>query len=355
MNITEVNVRSYSLPLAAAMQMAGQTLTTREGLIVNLTDSNGTTARGEAAPLPGFHGESFDDALEQLRNIKDDLIDMPAGGGFFELAIDLAKRLPLLYPSVRMAIEMALFNMGLKRSAGHLAQTTQLLPVNALLMSDSPEAIEELIADGFTSIKIKVGTAPIADDIDRITKVCESVGDRATLRLDANRAWDLDEAVEFATRIGPDNIEYIEEPTKTSADHKAFYEKTGMDIALDETVVQEGVKSFPDLDHVSALVLKPSLLGGFSLTALMMDLAKRSNTTAVISSCFESGLGISSIALFAASMNLTNTPAGLDTLKYFKHDLLASPLAIEQGAIKLSQAFAGIDDLDENLLKDTDA
>ena len=355
MKITEVNVGSYELPLVAPMQLAGQTLTTRQGHIITLTDSNGTTAHGEAAPLQGFHDESFDDALEQLHNIKDDLIDMPADGGFFELAIDLAKRLPLLYPSVRMAIEMALFNLGLKRSASHLAQTAQLLPVNALLMWDSPESIEKLIADGFTSIKLKIGTAPVADDIDRIAKIRETVGDSATLRLDANRAWNLDEAVEFAMQIGPDNIEYIEEPTKTSADHKAFYEKTGMDIALDETVIQEGVKSFPDLDHVSALVLKPSLLGGFSLTALMMDLAKRSNTTAVISSCFESGLGISSIALFAASMNLTNTPAGLDTLKYFKHDLLASPLQIEQGAIKLSQAFAGIDDLNEKLLKDTDA
>jgi O-succinylbenzoate synthase len=97
------------------------------------------------------------------------------------------------------------------------------------------------------------------------------------------------------------------------------------------------------------------LLGGFSLTALLMDLAKRSNVTSVISSCFESGLGISSLALFAASMNLTNTALGLDTLKYFEHDLLASPLQIEQGAVKLSQAFSCIDALNEKLLKDPDA
>jgi O-succinylbenzoate synthase len=75
----------------------------------------------------------------------------------------------------------------------------------------------------------------------------------------------------------------------------------------------------------------------------------------VISSCFESGLGIASLALFAASMNLTNTALGLDTLKYFKHDLLTSPFQIEQGAVKLAQAFDCIDVLNEKLLKDPDA
>jgi O-succinylbenzoate synthase len=352
MKITEVNVRSYELPLASPMQLAGQTLTARRGLIVSLTDSDGTTAHGEAAPLPGFHDESFDDALEQLQNIKADLVDMSVDGGFFELAIDLSQLLPLLYPSVRMAIETALFNLGLKRNPMSLGTTTQRLPVNALLISDSPDCVEKLIADGFTSIKIKVGAKSVANEIDRLTKIIESVDERATIRLDANRAWNLDQAVEFVTRIGPDRIEYIEEPTKTSTDHKALYDRTGVGIALDETIVLEGVKSYPYFDHISALVLKPSLLGGFSLTALLMDLAKRNNTTPVISSCFESGLGISSLALFAASMNLTNTPVGLDTLKYFQHDLLARPLEIEQGAIKLSQAFGCIDALNEKLLKE---
>jgi O-succinylbenzoate synthase len=355
MKIAEVNVRSYELLLAEPMLLAGNTLTARQGIIVSLTDSDGLTAHGEAAPLPGFHNESFDDALQQLQNINTDLIDMPVDGGFFELAIDLSQRLPLLYPSVRMAIETALFNLGLKRNPMALATTTQQMPVNALLVSDSPESVEKLIADGFTSIKVKVGVKSVADEIDRVTKIIESVAERATIRLDANRAWSLEDAVEFAKQIAPDSIEYIEEPTKLSADHKILYDQTGIGIALDETIVQEGVKSYPYFDHVSALVLKPSLLGGFSLTALLIDLAKRNNTTPVISSCFESGLGISSLALFAASMNLTNTHAGLDTLKYFKHDLLASPLEIEQGAIKLSQAFGCIDALDEKLLKDTDA
>ena len=354
MKITEVNVRSYELPLAMPIHLAGQPLTVRQGHIVSLTDSNGTTAHGEAAPLLRFSDESFDYALDQLLNIKADLVDMPVDGGFFELAIDLSKRLPLLYPSVRMAIEMALFNLGLKRNPMSLGTTTQRIGVNALLMSDSQESVEKLIADGFESIKVKVGAAPVADEIDRVMRIEELVAGRATIRLDANRAWELKEAVKFAKKIGPDNIEYIEEPTKISADHKALYDETGIGIALDETIVLEGVKSYPYFDHISALVLKPSLLGGFSLTALLMDLAKRNNVTSVISSCFESGLGISSLALFAASMNLTNTPAGLDTLKYFKQDLLTSPLTIEQGAIKLSQAFAGIDGLDETLLKDRD-
>ena len=61
MKITEVNLRSYELPLTAPISLAGKKFSVRQGIIVSLTDSDGTTAYGEAAPLPGFHNETFND------------------------------------------------------------------------------------------------------------------------------------------------------------------------------------------------------------------------------------------------------------------------------------------------------
>ena len=57
-----------------------------------------------------------------------------------------------------------------------------------------------------------------------------------SLRLDANRAWTLDEALEFASGIKGIKIEYCEESLKNPEQLDSFLEKSDLPIALDETL-----------------------------------------------------------------------------------------------------------------------
>ena len=52
----------------------------------------------------------------------------------------------------------------------------------------------ERVGDGFTTLKLKVGTDP-AGDVARVIAVRQEVGDAIDLRLDANQGWSRDAAV----------------------------------------------------------------------------------------------------------------------------------------------------------------
>ncbi|WP_426567056.1 enolase C-terminal domain-like protein [Angustibacter sp. McL0619] len=72
--------------------------------------------------------------------------------------------------------------------------------------------VGEALRDGFTHLKLKVG-ADIVDDERRVALVRRLVGPDVVLSVDANQAWEVDEAIENVRRLTPYGIRWIEEPT----------------------------------------------------------------------------------------------------------------------------------------------
>ena len=68
------------------------------------------------------------------------------------------------------------------------------------------------IDDGFRHIKLKVGQS-LQDDIRRCALVRDTVGPDVVLMLDANQAWEVDEAIEWVGHLSRFNPWFIEEPT----------------------------------------------------------------------------------------------------------------------------------------------
>ena len=80
------------------------------------------------------------------------------------------------------------------------------------------------------------------------------------LRLDANRAWSLSDALEFAHGIAGVQIEYLEEPLQNPAALPAFHEHSGLSVALDETLLEQPPENFRDYRGVCAVVIKPTMV-----------------------------------------------------------------------------------------------
>ncbi|MCL5770748.1 MAG: hypothetical protein M1479_00525, partial [Actinobacteria bacterium] len=95
-------------------------------------------------------------------------------------------------------------------------------------------------------------------------------------------------------------------------------------------------------------------IGGFLKTAELIKIAQENNLMAVLSSSFESSIAISSIALFAFSIGLIEIPVGLDTLSWFKEDLLTEEIKIKNGNIALTDVLNNINNINYNLLKPLD-
>jgi len=65
---------------------------------------------------------------------------------------------------------------------------------------------------GFTQIKLKVGL-DLEHDIRRMALAREAVGPETRIAIDANQRWDVAEAIDWVTALGPYDPYWIEEPT----------------------------------------------------------------------------------------------------------------------------------------------
>jgi o-succinylbenzoate synthase len=343
-HIAEIYLQRYDLGLVRPIRIKGHDIHRREGVVISVVDSDGRTGYGEIAPLPFLYRESLDQAIGQAMQLKSVLIGAEIDTADFDLASQIrAVGGSEIYSSVMLGIEIALFDLCMQHSS-----LSQPLPggeilISGLVVADSEsycDEVERLVGRGFTSIKVKVGSSDIADDAGRVQTLRQIIGDRATLRLDANRAWDLKDALDFCSRIGPGGIEYIEEPTKDAGSHSEFITNSPIGLALDETLVESGPNDISYLQGVRAFVLKPGLLGGLSRTREIICAARQSGIAPVMSCTFQSSLTIRAYLLFAAAMGLTDIAAGVDTLKWLADDVLVEPLDFAGGKVDI-RSLAG--------------
>lgn len=339
----------YSLPLTEPLYLLGHEMHERTGLILRLHDENDGTSvgdnygEGEIAPLPGMHPETLSEAETQIRDY--------LSGNSLPVTCSAA-----LFGSVNFGLDMALRTMfqspnvskfhSFKETAGNDPKPSkidfkgQIFPVNGLAVGSGTVLemeCEELRNGGFKAVKLKVGRLTILQDIERVRLARKILGDEIALRLDANRAWEWEDALKFAEAVQDFNIEYCEEPLLDSNKLEKLHLQTGMPLALDETLWYAPTpKSDTPAKHVSlsgirALILKPSILGGWNNTKMWIEHAQKNGIHCVLSSCFESGLGLNWIAFMANELLSEKFPAGLDTSKWFEQDLIEPRFLIQNG------------------------
>jgi L-alanine-DL-glutamate epimerase-like enolase superfamily enzyme len=100
-----------------------------------------------------------------------------------------------------------------------LGQNVASLPVYAsdgLWLSYSrAELVSEarsFVDRGFTAIKIRIGSAKLSDDIERVRLVREAVGPDIKLIADANQGWDAATAIRFGRAVEDADLHWLEEP-----------------------------------------------------------------------------------------------------------------------------------------------
>jgi O-succinylbenzoate synthase len=210
----------------------------------------------------------------------------------------------------------------------------EFVAVNALLDGE-PDAVlaaaREAVAAGYTSLKIKVGRQEPGEEARLVQRVREAIGEHIHLRLDANRAWTLPEAHAFVDLLADTRIEYIEEPL---LDPRGVRGLT-VPVALDESLAMPG---WEELGAVAA-VLKPSLRDGIAGTLRSANTAREHGLKPVVSSLFESGVGLRTLAALAAAIGEPGTAHGLDTLRWFAEDAATPTPAIAGGRMATDRDF----------------
>lgn len=310
----------YALPMDSGVILRENKLTERHGWIVEI-EQDGKRGRGEIAPLPGFSLESLESAGQQAQS---QLEAWVSGHDFsFERSATDTSHLNSLAPSVAFGLSMA--EMELK---GELPKEGNYQA--APLCSGDPDELIPVLnqMSGQKVAKIKVGLYEAIRDGMIVDLFLESIPD-LSLRLDANQAWKLPKAKQFAKYITPSvrqRIAFLEEPCQSPADSLAFAIDSGIAIAWDETLqkaVREPDFSLDALTGVKAIIIKPSLIGSTYFCMELIKQAQKLGIQAVISSSIESSLGLTQLARFA-KWQLPNEVPGLDTIGLFKSQLEVS-------------------------------
>lgn len=296
----QLQLYRFRLPMRP-LRLAGRDYRQREGLLA--CDASGVHW-GEASPLPGFSRESLDDVMADWR----------AGP-------------PHKTPSLRFCVDTIARKLAGVEATG--SDTATFVPINALLAGPSTDilrACDDLAGSACQAAKLKVGAGSLASDIALVRDVRARLRSDQELRLDANRAWSLEDAITFARALADVAVAYIEEPTSQPRDLERFWHATGMPYALDETLRE--LVSPSDFPSAAALIVKPTLTGGWA-DVLRWRAWQR---PLVFSGAFESGIGTLAVARMAASMS-PGIPAGLDAYSFLEADLLPTRLRLEEGKL----------------------
>ncbi len=361
MKLTSIDIFRYDLPLVRPLYMMGHKIMVRSGLVIRLKNENDHIGYGEIAPFPGLHQENPEYALQELLKLKPNLMGQRISDQLRNLDGEFEHWLSNfnLAPSVRLGIEMAVLNL---LAAAKNCPLYELFSgshhkrvlINGLLTGRS-EAIKaeakQLVEAGYRTIKLKVGRKPVDSDIATVKDVREAIPDHVLLRLDANRAWVISEAISFGKAIAEYKIDYIEEPLRGPENLSEFFDRTGIPVALDESLAGIAPYNLKLQKGVKALVLKPSILGGLERAAQFSRLAIKQGIIPVISCAFLSGIGLSALAQFAAAFTPANIAMGLDTYKWLQKDILVEPFQARQGEVDVEEVYINSKCLRNDLLK----
>lgn len=332
LTIDSIRFYQYRLPLLRSFYAGGQEVAVREGVILQCVSSQGHVGFGDAAPFAGLSQESLKKVLHQCQYIKADWC-----GHHVPLTLAALKERcrrdidrTLLVPSVVFAIESALFQMAAAARGVSVAEFLGQAIVGplssaCLIQGDVLQVRAfgaKYAAEGFRVFKLKVGSRNIPLDIQKVMALKDALPFSAIIRLDANRAWSLQEALTFGQAIGNDRIDLIEDPCQRLEDLLIFSQKTDLPLALEADACPCLPEALASVRGLKALIVKPAVREGVMGTLDLLAQLKPLGINVIISSAFESAIGQNMLANLAA---LTAVPCGLGPALWFAEDLMVPP------------------------------
>jgi len=290
-----------SIPLKEPFVTSSGVVSARELLLLRLEARDGVVGYGEAAPFEPYDGVPLERAAAALTG----------GGG----------RRP---PQARAAEEIARLDLHARQEDRPIAEPRKdSLPVNMTLAAGPPDEVAERaragLREGYACFKLKVG---LPDDPDRVAAVREAVGPWPALRVDANGAWSVDEAVRAIRVLEEHDLEFVEQPCRTLRELAEVRQRVSTAVAADESVSSlRELRRAVELEACDVVNVKLAAAGGFAPSRDLLREARSSGLDAFMSSTLDGPWGIAAALQLAASEELT-LACGLATLELFD-----SPLA----------------------------
>lgn len=236
------------------------------------------------------------------------------------------------FPSIWLGYEQALLNL---KHGGNIyfpsdfTNGSESMMINGLIwMGDigyMEDQIQEKLEQGFRCIKLKIGVDWNSEH-EILQKLREKFSqEKLELRVDANGGFTFGEAELVLKQLSDLQIHSIEQPIKAGNwnDMAKLCMHTPTPIALDEELI--GIFDFDKKKELlrtvnpQYIILKPSLVGGFSGCDEWISLAEQQNIGWWITSALESNIGLNAISQYTFTKD-NKMPQGLGTGSLFTNN-----------------------------------
>ena len=208
------------------------------------------------------------------------------------------------------------------------------VPVNTTVPAVDPATAHALVrASGCSTAKVKVAEAgqTVADDVARVEAVRDALGPEGKLRIDANAAWTVDEAVPALKALNVFTLEYAEQPVPTLEEMAQLRRRVDVPLAADESVRRaEDPLRVAGLEAADIVVLKVQPIGG---VRRCLEVAEACGLPVVVSSAVETSVGIAAGVALAAALPELPYACGLGTVTLLDGDVATNSLVPVNGAL----------------------
>jgi len=253
----------------------------------------------------------------------------------------------IAFPSIQFGIEMAFLSLQSKTPfelfPSAFTRGNKDIRINGLVWMGNEAfmktQIEEKLNQGFTCIKLKIGAIDFEKELELLRYIRQHFdANTIEIRVDANGAFNSQEALEKLNQLAVFELHSIEQPIpKNNCDFMAdLCKKIPIPIALDEELIGvfEASEKAALLKKIQPqyIILKPSLVGGYKGTLEWISIANSLNIDWWITSALESNIGLNAITQFTFTLQ-NPLPQGLGTGGLYTNNL-DCPLEIDSGHIQ---------------------
>lgn len=338
--IEAVTCSVLSVPLHTPFVTALRRTETVDTVVVRVHDSDGVVGWGEAPQVWQVTGESLASAQACLEQMLVPLVRGRDGDDWQDASL-AAQRAVARNFGAKAALDVALHDFAARRARMPLPAFLRSLarggveslaagpeaavatsaaladratgPVtvqtDVTLSAGSVDALgptaRDRLADGFSTLKMKVGT-DAATDVARVRAVREAVGPEVVIRLDANQGWSREDAVEVirALEAADLGVEVVEQPVAgDDVEGLAWVrERVGLPVMADESLY-----SLVDLDRIlrldaaDSVNVKLAKCGSLSVGAELLRRATEAGLGTIVGSMMESQIGVGAAASLVAA------------------------------------------------------
>ena len=249
----------------------------------------------------------------------------------------------------KAAVEMAVLDAACKELNVPLynllgGKYCDVIPLSWTLANNDPkldaEEAEERVKQGWRILKVKTGSLPLNEDMERVKAVRATVGNSISITVDANQGWNLHEAVAALRSLEEARIAFLEQPLPKwdLASLAEISKRTSIPLMADEAVctLQDAIYLIEER-AVAAFSYKLTKMGGIINAKTIERVADAYGIEGYVGCMIETSIGTAAYLQFAAAAHHLKYGCELFGPLRLKSDLSSKGIKYDHGTVMVPE------------------